>query len=132
MASGGVTASGGSTGSGGTSSGGSTGSGGDLGSGGSDASYANTLQQFRNNFGTTGEYNTITQYYGEDASSGYGNISLTNLGSGTADWFDSSAPPTNVTDSAVQGEVQRYLGSHAFDNSTRRGIYIVFGAQFAW
>jgi hypothetical protein len=29
--------------------------------------------------------------------------------------FDSSAPPTNVTDSAVQGEVNKYLASNAFD-----------------
>ena len=94
-----------------------------FGNGGSDASYANTLQQFRNNFGTTGEYNVITQYYGQDASSGYGNIAQTNLGGGTPDWFDGSAPPTNVTDSAVQGEVVRYLASHTFDNST---IYEVF------
>src|SRR3954465_1335252 len=32
--------------------------------GGADASYASTLQAFRNQFGTTGEYNTITQYSG--------------------------------------------------------------------
>ena len=37
-----------------------------------DYSYARTLQAFRNQFGTTGEYNTITQYSG---------ILLSNLGS---------------------------------------------------
>ncbi|HEY0512564.1 MAG TPA: hypothetical protein VGH73_11705 [Thermoanaerobaculia bacterium] len=76
----------------------------------SDYNYARTLQAFRNQFGTTGEYNTITQY----------GVSLTNLGSGTADWFDTTTPPTNVTDSTVHSEVNRYFsGGHgAFNNST--------------
>jgi hypothetical protein len=75
-----------------------------------DYSYARTLQAFRNQYGTTPEYNTITQYSG---------IQLSNLGSGTADWFDTSAPPTNVTDATVQAEVNRYLSGHgAFNNST--------------
>src|SRR5213075_1280688 len=30
------------------------------------SAYASELQGFRNQFGTTPEYNTITQYYGED------------------------------------------------------------------
>jgi len=75
-----------------------------------DHAYATTLQAFRNQFGTTGEYNTITQYSG---------IQLTNLGSGTADWFDTSAPPTNVTDATVQAEVNRYFsGGHGAYNSS--------------
>ncbi len=79
-------------------------------SGGADNGYATTLQAFRNQFGTTGEYNTITQYSG---------IQLTNLGSGTADWFDTSTPPTNVTDSTVQSEVNRYFsGGHGAYNSS--------------
>jgi hypothetical protein len=41
-----------------------------------------------------------------------------NLGSGTPDWFDTSTPPTNVTDSVVHAEVNRYLLSHAYDSST--------------
>jgi hypothetical protein len=74
-----------------------------------DYSYARTLQAFRNQFGNTPEYNTITQY----------GVSLTNLGAGTADWFDTSAPPRKVTDANVQAEVNRYLASHgAFDNSS--------------
>jgi hypothetical protein len=76
-----------------------------------DFNYARTLQAYRNQFGTTGEYNTITQYSG---------IQLANLGSGTPDWFDTSTPPTNVTDSTVHAEVNRYFsGGHgAFNNST--------------
>jgi hypothetical protein len=74
-----------------------------------DHTYATTLQAFRNQFGTTPEYNVITQYSG---------ILLTNLAAGTPDWFDTTTPPTNVTDSTVRSEVNRYLVSHAFDNST--------------
>jgi len=79
-------------------------------SGGADASYASTLQAFRNQFGTTGEYNVITQYTGSN-----GTVALTNLAGGTADMFDTTTPPTNVTDAIVQSEVNKYLASNAFD-----------------
>jgi len=79
-----------------------------------DWQYAQNIIAFRNQFGTTGEYNTITQYSG---------IQLANLASGTADWFDTSSPPTNVTDSRVQSEVNAYLSTHTFNSST---IYEVF------
>ena len=79
-----------------------------------DYSYAQTIINDRNQYGTTPEYNVITQYSG---------ILLSNLGTGTADWFDTSTPPTNVTDAAVQAEVNLYLASHTFDAST---IYEVF------
>src|SRR5512140_463128 len=43
--------------------------------GGADNSYAQTIQAFRNQFGTTPEYNVITQYYGTDDNDGtFGNI----------------------------------------------------------
>jgi len=74
-----------------------------------DHLYAQTLQAFRDQFGTTLEYNVITQYSG---------IQQANLGSGTPDRFDTSTPPTNVTDAIVQGEVSAYLASHAFNDST--------------
>jgi hypothetical protein len=74
-----------------------------------DYQYAQTLIAFRNQYGTTPEYNVITQYSG---------IQLANLGSGTADWFDSSTPPAAVTDSIVQGEVNAYLATHAVNYST--------------
>jgi hypothetical protein len=80
-----------------------------------DYQYARTLQAFRNQFGTTPEFNVITQYY---QNPGTQHIQLTNLGSGTGDWFDTSTPPTNVTDAIVQGEVNAYLASNAFDAST--------------
>ena len=82
-----------------------------------DWSYAREIQNFRNQFGTTAEYNTITQYYQGTGSKQF--IQQTNLGLGTADWFDSANPvPTNVTDASVQAEVVRYLASNAFDGNT--------------
>jgi len=80
--------------------------------GGADHTYATTLQSFRNQFGTNGEYNTITQYCGSN-----GCIGLTNLAAGSADFFDTSTPPTKVTDSIVQGEVNKYLTTHTKDNN---------------
>src|SRR5229473_6063254 len=50
--------------------------------GGADHTYATTLQAFRDQFGTTGEFNVITQYY-QNLGSGNQFIALTNLGSGT-------------------------------------------------
>src|SRR5207244_3366699 len=90
---------------------------------GADATYAAQIQLFRSAFGTTPEYNTITQYSGEDPNSGFGNIAQSNLAGGTLDWFDSSNPPTNVTDAAVQSEVNAYLASHTFDGNA---VYEVF------
>jgi len=86
------------------------------------SAYASELQNFRNQFGTTPEYNTITQYYGEDPVSGYGNIATGSLVN-QADWFDTTTPPTNVTDAIVQQEVQRYVAGHGVDYNT---IYEVF------
>ncbi len=77
-----------------------------------DYNYARTLQSFRNQFGTTPEYNTITQYSGHN-----GTIALTNLAAGTADWFDTSTPPTDVTDAIARSEVSTYLSTHAFDDN---------------
>jgi hypothetical protein len=75
--------------------------------GGADNAYATTLQAFRNQFGGTGEWKTILQY----------GCNATTLGAGTADWFDTSTPPTKVTDAVVQSKVTSYLSTHAFDNS---------------
>jgi len=72
-----------------------------------DFVYAQTIQAFRNNYGTTGEFNVITQYSGSN-----GTVALTNLGSGTADVFDTSTPPTNVTDAIVQSEVTSHGGTN--------------------
>jgi hypothetical protein len=74
-----------------------------------DYLYAQTLRSFRDQLGTTPEYNVITQYSG---------IQLANLGTGTGDLFDTSTPPTNVTESSVQSEVAFYLTFATFDAST--------------
>lgn len=78
-----------------------------------DFAYAQTLQAFRNQYGTNGEFNVITQYSGSN-----GTIALSNLGAGTADLFDSSTPPTNVTDSAVRSKVTSYTSSHGGNNTS--------------
>ena len=92
-------------------------------SGGSLASYAATLQAFRNQYGTNGEYNVITQYSGSN-----GTIALTNLAAGTADMFDTTTPPTNVTDAIVQSEVNKYLTTNTFDASAIYEVVIPSGS----
>jgi hypothetical protein len=87
-----------------------------------DYNYARTLQNFRNQFGTTGEYNTITQYY-QVVGGAQQFIQLSNLAGAQADWFDTTTPPTAVTDAIVQQEVQRYVAANGTDYST---IYEVF------
>jgi hypothetical protein len=68
-------------------------------------------------FGLTPEYNVITQY-----SDGSGNhVYQTPLLVDT--FYDSTNPPPNATDLAVQGEVNKYLSNHNADSST---IYEVF------
>ena len=91
--------------------------------GGADNAYATQIQAFRTAFGTTPEYNTITQYYGEDLLSGFGNIATGSLVGTQADWFDTSTPPTNVSDTTVQNEVKAYVAGHGVDYNA---IYEVF------
>ena len=88
------------------------------GTGGSDNGISNHIIAFFGQFGTNGHYATITQY-----SDSTGAIQTSNLGN-TA-WYDTSTPPTNVTDAIVQGEVTKYLnsGGVTFDPSA---VYEVF------
>lgn len=93
---------------------------------GVDAGYVTSITNFRNQFGTNREFNTITQYTGIDDNDGSsGAINLSTLGPNAAspDWVDTSTPPTNVTDATVQSEVKKYLGSHATDYAA---VYEVF------
>jgi len=54
-------------------------------------------------YGKTGEYNVITQY---------SSIQLSNLGTNTGALYDdTSTPPTNVTDAAIQAEVTKVLSA---------------------
>ncbi len=88
--------------------------------------YTTNMQNFRNQFGTTGEYNTITQYTGiDDATGTTGAINLTNLaGSSSADYFDTSTPPTNVTDAKVIAEVKKAITARGTTDYS--AIYEVF------
>jgi hypothetical protein len=82
-------------------------------SSGAGSTNAVQLTNFLGQFGTTGEYNVITQYSG---------IQKTGLLAAT--WNDTSDPPTNVTDSALQSEVVKafdHVGG--FDTNS---IYEVF------
>jgi hypothetical protein len=82
------------------------------GSNGNPNPVASEMLGFYSHFGTSPEYNTITEY------SGIQQNNLTNVY-----WVDTSDPPTNVTDSLLQGEVVKYLSTNAADAST---IYEVF------
>src|ERR1043165_5342042 len=57
-----------------------------------DYNYARSLQAFRSQFGTTPEFNTITQYY-QVVGGATQYIQLTNLQGAQADWFDTTTPP---------------------------------------
>ena len=82
---------------------------------GSGNSLSNTLTSFIANYGTTGEYNVITQYSG---------IQKSNLAGGGGAIYDATDPSsTNVTDAMFQAEVSKILSTHAFDASA---IYEVF------
>ncbi len=48
----------------------------------------------------------------------YGVSAPTNLGGGAPDWFDTTTPPTNMTDAKVQAEVTKYLTTHTYNSST--------------
>jgi hypothetical protein len=88
--------------------------------------YTTNMQNFRNQFGTTGEYNTITQYTGiDDATGSSGAIALSNLaGSSSLDYFDTSTPPTNCTDAVVQSEVKKVIAAQG--KTDYSAIYEVF------
>ena len=90
-----------------------------------DYDYAQKIIAFRDQFGSTPEYNVITQYYQTvgGAKAFIHPAALRNTAPGYEDWFDTSTPPTNVTDAAVQNEVLAYLATHAFDSSA---VYEVF------
>jgi len=85
-----------------------------------DASIASSIQRFVAAFGTSGEYRTITQYYSGATQQ---HIALSNLAGGDQAFFDSSTPPANVTDAAIQAEVNSYLSTHPYDANA---IYEVF------
>lgn len=86
------------------------------GTNGSPSALAQQEINFLTQFGTNGAYNVITQYY--DLA---GSVQLSNLTS--TYWIDNSAPPTNVTDAALQAEVVKAIGVVGFNANA---IYEVF------
>ncbi len=82
----------------------------------SPSALAQHITAFFAQFGTSGQYNVITQYY--DMS---GSIQLSSLG--TTYVVDNTTPPTSVTDAAVQGEVAKIVGQLGSDTAT---VYEVF------
>jgi hypothetical protein len=85
-------------------------------SGGSNYAMAQSLTNYIGGYGTTGEYNVITQYYGPNG------VLIQKSALGTSAYYDASPPPTNVTDAAVQAEVKKATNNNP-DPST---IYEVF------
>jgi hypothetical protein len=85
----------------------------------SGSAIASHITGFFGNFGTTGEYNVITQY-----SDGSGNIQAGTIS--TASYFDGSAAPQNATDSAVVGEVEKYIDTHQGGVGDPSTVYEVF------
>ena len=79
-----------------------------------DAGVASSIVKYVGAFGTSGEYNTITQYSG---------IQKSNLAGGHAAVYDSSTPPTNASDAAIQSEVAKIVGQVGYDPNA---IYEVF------
>ncbi len=87
------------------------------GTNGSPSPLAQAVINFFEQFGNTGEYNVIVnQYYDGTGSVQAGQLTTTY-------WIDNSAPPTNVTDAALQGEVVKAIGLGVPDAST---VYEVF------
>lgn len=83
-----------------------------------NSTVASSLAAYVSQFGTHGEYNTITQYY-QIQGGVQSFIKQSSLGGNAV--YDSTNPPTNVTDSAIQAEVKKLFPSP--DPST---IYEVF------
>jgi len=82
---------------------------------GTGNSYTAAMQSFRDS-GMYPYNRMLTQY--RSAASG----AATNMGGSANDKFDTSTPPTNVTDANVQAEVKKYFGGAENTNT----IYQVF------
>ena len=86
------------------------------------SSQAQTIYGFFAQFGTTPEYNVITQY---------SNIQKTGLTN--TYWVDTSNPPTNVPDSAIQSEVIKYFNQGGIiDSSTIYEVFLPSGSYSSY
>jgi hypothetical protein len=75
--------------------------------GGADSTKATSITNYIAAYGQTGEFNVITQYY-QTVGGVQKFISKSNLNGAGGAIFDTSTPPTNVTDAIVQQEVAKY------------------------
>jgi hypothetical protein len=82
----------------------------------SPSALAQGIVDFFVQFGTTGEYHVITEYWDFGGSIQPTNLTTTYL-------IDNTTPPVNVSDSVLQGEVVKALGMVGADAST---VYEVF------
>jgi len=97
-----------------------------FGTGGSDHNVATSLTNYIDGntsgaagYGQTSEFNVITQYY-QTPPTKY--ITKSRFGTYSGSLFDSSTPPTNVTDAALHTEVLKMTGN----NPRTDTIYEVF------
>lgn len=90
----------------------------------SPSALAADLNSYISTFGTSGEYNTITQYYQLSGTTKQfiKTASLTST-PGTPVFYESTAPATNVTDAAVQAEILGLVGANNLRGDT---VYEVF------
>ncbi|MEP6993237.1 MAG: hypothetical protein ABI968_01855 [Acidobacteriota bacterium] len=80
------------------------------------SALASEINAFNANFGSTGEYNVITQY------SGIQPASLSNTY-----WVETVNPPVNVTDTKLRNKVKKYLNTFTggiADPSTVYSVYL--------
>jgi len=92
---------------------------------GASSGIQTEMIQFLNQFGNTGEYNTITQYYGKNPVNGSSKDFIHKSTALATTWVDTNTPPAKVTDSMIIAEVENYLSNHGGtrDIST---VYSVF------
>jgi hypothetical protein len=81
------------------------------GTNGSPSALAQSVINFFVQFGTTPQFNVITQYYDFG-----GSVQLASLT--TRYWIDNSTPPINVTDAVLESEVVKAIGQVGLDAST--------------
>ena len=91
------------------------------GSGGTLGGLASEIMGFFSQFGSTGEYKVITQYSGIQATN------LTNQF-----WWDTSAAPTNVSDSNVEAEVVRSFSHVGIDANTVYEVFLPAGSYASY
>jgi len=86
------------------------------GTSGAPSALAQHIIDFFTQFGTSPQYNVITQYYDNGGSVQLSSLTTTYV-------IDNGVPPTSVTDAAIQGEVTKVVGQLGANTGT---VYEVF------